>query len=176
MGQEFSSQGERAFDEAVVKMVWGGEDLYESKELKEETLPVIIFRLSREWYGVAMTKIIEILKKPKITYLPSSPAYIAGIMNLRGNILSVTDLKGMLGLSRDEANDGTKIVAVENGLLKTGLLVDEVVESIELPVSKIESVPSSFPSDKGKYLEGLFRWDNKLVALINIERVLGEEI
>jgi len=176
MEKEFSSQRREEICEAVMKMVQEGEDFYERKELREETLPLIIFRLSREWYGVEMTKIKEILKKPRITFLPSSPEYIAGIINLRGNILSVTDLKAIFGLPRDEPTEGARIVAVESGFLETGLLVDEVVESIEMQVSKIESVSPSLPPERGKYLEGLFRWENKLVALINVERVLEKEI
>ncbi|MFQ6079702.1 MAG: chemotaxis protein CheW, partial [Thermodesulfobacteriota bacterium] len=60
------------------------EDLYEKKELKEETLQLVVFRLAREWYGVEITKVKEVIKIEKITYLPSSPKYISGIVNLRG--------------------------------------------------------------------------------------------
>lgn len=169
MEKEFSSQkgGE---------MVQDGEDLYERKEFKEKMLPLIIFRLSREWYGVEMTQVKEILKRSKITYLPSSPEYIVGIINLRGNILSVTDLKEIFGLPSDEPTEDTRIIAIGSGFLETGLLVDEVVDSIEVPVSKIESTPHSLPGERGKYLKGLFKWENKLVALISIERVLGKGI
>jgi chemotaxis signal transduction protein len=69
------------------------EDLYERAAPKEKNLQLIVFRLTREWYGVEITKVKEVIKVGKITYLPSCPEHIAGIVNLRGYILSVTDLR-----------------------------------------------------------------------------------
>jgi len=176
MKKDFPSQNGKEICEAVMEMAQEGEDLYERKELREEMLPLIVFRLSREWYAVEITKIKEILKKTRITFLPSSPEYIAGIINFRGNILSVTDLKVILGLPRDEPTGGTRIVAIESGCLETGLLVDEVVETIEVQMSRIEPVPPSLPPERRKYLEGLFRWENRFVALIRVERVLENKV
>src|SRR4030043_1616205 len=123
------------------------EDLYEREELKEETLQLIVFRLSKEWYGVEIARVKEVIKVGKITYLPSSPEYIAGIINLRGNILSVTDLKTIFGLPHEEPTEKTRIIAVESGIFQTGLFVDEVTESIEVPVSKIEPSLLTIPSE-----------------------------
>ena len=119
------------------------EDLYEKEELKEETRQLVVFRLAQEWYGVEITKVKEVIKVEKITYLPSSPQYVAGIVNLRGNILSVTDLKRILGLPHEELTETTRIVAIEPRIMETGLLVDEISEAIEVPVSKIEPPLSS---------------------------------
>jgi purine-binding chemotaxis protein CheW len=176
MEKELSSQRGEDVNETSMERVEEAEDLYERKERREEMLPIVIFRLSREWYGVEITKIKEILRKARITLLPSSPEYIAGIINFRGNILSVTDLKAILGLPRDEPTGGTRIIAIESGGLETGLLVDEVVETIEVQRSKIEPVPPPFPLERRKYLEGLFRWDNRFVALLSVERVLENKV
>ena len=148
------------------------EDLYEKVELKEETVQIVFFRLAQEWYGVEITKVKEVIKVEKITYLPSSPEHIAGIVNLRGNILSVTDLKMIFGLPHEELTERTRIVAIESGVLETGLLVDEVAEAIEVPVSKIEpTLPTIAPEMEG-YIEGQCRVDDKLIALLNVEKVL----
>ncbi len=151
------------------------EDLYEREELKEQTRQIIVFRLSQEWYGVEITKVREATRVGKITYLPSSPAYIAGIVNLRGKILSVTDLRTMMGLPHEELSDKTRIIAVESGMLETGLLVDEVVESIEVPISKIEPPLVTLPSEEGGYMEGQCKVDNKLIALISVEKILEKK-
>ena len=148
------------------------EDLYERTELEEETLQIIVFRLSREWYGVEIRKVKEVIRVTKITYLPSSPEYIAGIVNLRGNILSVTDLKRIFSLPHEELTEKTRIIAVELGLLETGLLVDEVIESIEVPLSKIEPSLLTLPSEGAKYIEGQCKVDNKLIALVSVQKVL----
>jgi purine-binding chemotaxis protein CheW len=162
--------------ETVEYMAGYHEDLYEREELKEETLQLIVFRLSREWYGVEIAKVKEVIKVGKITYLPSSPEYIAGIVNLRGNILSVTDIKTMFGLPHEESTDKARIINVESGMLETGFLVDEVTESIEVPLSKIESSLLTLPAEGAKYIEGQCKVDDKLIALISVERILEKGI
>jgi purine-binding chemotaxis protein CheW len=161
--------------ESIEGMAHPKEDLYEREELKEQTRQIIVFRLSREWYGVEITKVKEVIKVGKITYLPSSPEYIAGIVNLRGKILSVTDLKAMIGLPHEELTDKARIIAVESGMLETGLLVDEVVESIEVPVSKIEPSLITLPAEEAEYIKGQCKVDNKLIALISVEKVLEKK-
>ncbi len=152
------------------------EDLYEREELKEETLQLIVFRLSREWYGVEIARVKEVIKVGKITHLPSSPEYIAGIVNLRGNILSITDLKTIFGLPHEESTEKARIIAVESGILETGLFVDEVTASIEVPVSKIEPSLLTLPAEGAKYIEGQCKVDNKLIALISVERILKKGV
>jgi purine-binding chemotaxis protein CheW len=147
------------------------EDLYEREVTKEKTLQLVVFRLDREWYGVEITKVKEVIKVGKVTYLPSCPEHIAGIVNLRGYILSVTDLRPMLGLPHEEPTEKTRIIAIESGLFETGFLVDEVVESIEVPVNKIEPVLLTLPAERAKYLEGQYKADDKLIAIVNVEKV-----
>jgi len=161
--------------ETVAGMARPKEDLYEREELKEQTQQIIVFRLSREWYGVEIAKVKEVVKVGKITYLPSSPEYIAGIVNLRGKILSVTDLKAMIGLPHEELTDKARIIAVESGMLETGLLVDEVVESIEVPVGKIEPALVTLPAEEAEYIGGQCKVDNKLIALVSVERILEKK-
>jgi purine-binding chemotaxis protein CheW len=148
------------------------EDLYGEEELKEETKQLVVFRLAQEWYGVEITKVKEVIKVERIPYLPSSPEYIAGIVNLRGNILSVTDLKRILGLPQEKLTEKTRIVAIESGILETGLLVNEVAESIEVPVSKIELTLSTIAPEVAGYIEGQCKVNDKLIALLNVEKIL----
>ncbi|MGZ3512449.1 MAG: chemotaxis protein CheW [Thermodesulfobacteriota bacterium] len=151
------------------------DDLYEREEPKEESLQFIVFRLAREWYGVEISKVKEIIKVGKVTYLPSSPEHIAGIVSLRGNILSVTDLKAIFRLPYEEPTGKTRIVAVESGIFDTGLLVDEVVESIEVPVSKIEPPLLTMPAEAGRCIEGQCWTGSKLIALLSVEKILDKK-
>jgi len=176
MKKELPSKRMEEIAETVEDMAQYKEDLYEREELKEETLQLVVFRLAREWYGVEITKVKEVIKVGKITYLPSSPKHIAGIVNLRGNILSVTDLKTIFSLPHEEPTEKARIIAIESGVLETGFLVDEVVESIEVPVSKIEPALLTLPAEGGKYIEGQCKVDNKLVALISVEEVLEKRV
>lgn len=146
-------------------------DLYDNEEPKEKMLHLVVFRLNREWYGIEITKVREIIKTGKITYLPSSPENIAGIVARRGNILSVTDLKRTFGLPREDPTEKARIIAVECGILETGLLVDEVVESIEVPISEIEPPLLTLPASGGRYVEGQYRTGKKLIALLSVMKI-----
>ena len=151
--------------------VYYKDDFYEREVPKEKSLQFIVFRLDREWYGVEITEVKRVIKVGKITYLPSSPEHIAGIVNLRGNILSVTDLKTIFSLPHDELTEKTRIIVIESGTLETGFLVDEVVESIEVPVSKMELTLPTLPAEGAKYIKGQCRVDEKVIALVNVEKV-----
>ncbi|MEW6376338.1 MAG: chemotaxis protein CheW [Thermodesulfobacteriota bacterium] len=176
MKKGLPSQRMEEIEETVEAVAHYKDDLYEKEELKEETLQLIVFRLAREWYGVEITKVKEVIKVGKITYLPSSPEHIAGIVNFRGNILSVTDLKAIFSLPHEEPTEKTRIMAIESGILETGFLVDEVVESIEVPVSKIEPTLLTIPAEGAKYIAGQCKVGDRLIALISIEKVLEKRI
>jgi len=162
--------------EAVQDIGFYKEDLYEREAPGEETLQLVVFRLNREWYGVEITKVKEVIKVGKITYLPSCPEHIAGIVNLRGYILSVTDLKPVFGLPHEEPTEKARIIAIESGVYETGFLVDEVVASIEVPVSKIELTLLTLPAERAKYLEGQCKVDDKLIAIVNVEKVSEKRV
>jgi purine-binding chemotaxis protein CheW len=158
--------------EMMGERVDDSDDLYERDEKREETIQLIVFRLAREWYGVDIRKVKEIVRLNRVTYLPSSPQHIAGIVSLRGNILSVTDLKVLLNLSVELPAEKARIIAVESGILETGLIADEVIGSIELPVRVIGPVIPTIPEKGAKYLEGLCKVDNKLIGILSVEKVL----
>ncbi len=170
--KELSSERMEKPPTTLEDMALDEDDLYERKELKEDTLQFIVFRLARERYGVEMTKVKEIIRFGKVTYLPSSPEHIAGIVSLRGNILSVTDLKAIFHLPYEEPTEKARIIAVESGSLETGLLVDEVVETIEVPVSKIEPPLLTLSAEAGRYIEGQCRMGNRMVALLSVDKIL----
>ncbi len=149
-----------------------GSKLYEDKEAQEEKRQWIVFRLHREYYGIEISKIKEILKRPKITPLPFGPPWISGVTNFRGNILSVTDLKTVLGLPKDEGVEETKMIVVESGSMETGVLVDEVLDSVEIPIDQTEPLPPLLREEMEGVLEGAWRWGGKWVGLVHVEKLL----
>jgi chemotaxis signal transduction protein len=76
------------------------------------------------------------------------------------------------GLPHEEPTEKTRIIAIESGILETGFLVDEVVESIEVPLSKIETPLLTIPAERAKYINGQYKMKDKLIALMNVEKVL----
>jgi len=162
-------------DESLVsleEMLYEGARLYEDKEVREEKRQWIVFRLHREYYGIEISKIKEILKRPKITPLPFGPPWIAGVTNFRGNILSVTDLKRVLGLPKEEGVEETKMIVVESGSMETGVLVDEVLDSVEVSIDQMEPLPHLLREEMEGVLEGAWRWGEKWVGLVHVEKLL----
>src|SRR5688572_31078082 len=105
------------------------EALYgEERGAEEPTEQFCSFRLGAEWYGIPIARVREVVRVGQIAFLPSAPPHVAGIINLRGSIVSVTDPKRLFGLSQVPVNDQHRIVVIETDTAETGLLVDEVGE------------------------------------------------
>lgn len=148
------------------------EDFYASKESTEQFFQILAFRLSQEWYGINVAKIKVINKIQSITYLPFAPVSIAGIINFRGEILSVTDLKKILGLPASELTENARLVIVESGSCATALLVDQIDEIITVPVSQIYPKLETIAPQIAEYIEAGCMLGKKLLGILNVERIL----
>ncbi len=187
MMQDFSQNG-RIKDmpaEGRPSLVFCEQEMYDKQESKEETVLLVVLRLSSEWYGVDILKTREIVLPEKITFLPSAPAFVEGVINLRGNILAVTNLKKVFGLPAGEVSTGissqasssissqTKIVVLQSGVLETGLLADEVTEIVEVPVKQIEPPLATLSPEKAAYIQGECRLANRFIGVLNVEKILS---
>lgn len=161
----------KEFVKKIKEFIVEEEDLYEAPEVKEETTQLVVFRISAEWYGIEITKVKEVIKAEDITYLPSSPEYVAGIVNLRGNILSVTDLKKIFGLPQEELTGKSRLVVIESGVLETGLLVDEVAEAVEIPISGIDPALTTIIPERAEYIEGECKIGDRLIGILKVEKI-----
>ncbi|MFH1413251.1 MAG: chemotaxis protein CheW [Candidatus Omnitrophota bacterium] len=157
--------------EEAQKITLSEEELYEKTEDKEEALQLVVFRLATEWYGIDIMKVKEVIKVELITYLPASPEHIAGIVNLRGSILSVTDMRKIFGLPLEQINDKSRLVVIELGALETGILVDEVIETMVVPLSKIDPVLTTIAQGNSDYIAGETKLGDKLIGILNAENV-----
>jgi purine-binding chemotaxis protein CheW len=157
------------------KITLSEEELYETNEPKEETVRLVVFRLSEEWYGVQISNVKEVGKVERISYLPSSPDQICGIVNLRGNILAVLDLKKVFNLPQEPLTEKSRLVVIEEGVLEVGLLSDAVVEVSEVPVKKIEPALSTLDAARVEYLTGQVKAGDKLIGILNVERILTKK-
>lgn len=149
-------------------------DISEKIKPQEETRQFVIFRISDEWYALEIMKVKGITKVEKITHVPFAPEHIAGIVNVRGNILSVTDLRIIFGLAPEELTEESRLIVIESGLLETGLLVSEVAGVEDVAVSKIDPVLMSLPKDKADCIEGEFRIEQRLTGILKVESVINQ--
>ncbi|MCB9799684.1 MAG: purine-binding chemotaxis protein CheW [Candidatus Omnitrophica bacterium] len=150
------------------------EEWLNKEPLPEQTRQVVLFSLNEEWYGVDMQNVRIVVSKPPITPMPFVPDYIAGIINLRGTVLSVIDLRVLFEFDQTDAGANSYIIVIESGGIATGLLVDHLVVAVEIPLSKFRPVSASFEPGQCKWIESQVHWDEKMIAMIQAKRFIDE--
>jgi purine-binding chemotaxis protein CheW len=134
----------------------------------------LTFALGQEQYGVEILKVQEIKGYVPATPVPNTPSFIKGVMNLRGTIIPVVDLRAKLALQETEYNQFTVIIVVTVGTKVVGLIVDSVSDVLNIPQSDIQSSPE-FGSDVDvRFIDGMAKAGDKIVILLNIDRVINE--
>lgn len=133
------------------------------------------FRLKEEWYAVSVSKLVEVLPSPKITRVPSVPDHILGVVNLRGEVLSVIDLKKFFGLNQSDQIVDQAIVVVEHSGVRTGLLVDGIGDLVSLAAGELSEEPLVPGKSQRGFFEGAALRDEVLVSIIRLEGILESE-
>ena len=135
---------------------------------------LVVFNLANEEYGVAITQVQEIIRQPEITRIPGMPDFIEGVINLRGRIIPVIDLRKRFGLQHKEASDSTRIVVADASGQTIGLVVDSVSEVINLPKEQIDPIPPSIASIDAEYLSGVGKLEKRIVILLDLAKLLSD--
>jgi purine-binding chemotaxis protein CheW len=148
----------------------------EQRAAAEATEHLTTFFLDREEYGVDVRQVQEIRRMSEITTVPRAPGYIRGVINLRGRILPVLDLKRKLGLGEVEAGRATRIVVVRVGERLLGLLVDGASQVLKVAVSRIEPPPEEVLEKGGDYIRGVAKLEDRLIILVDLGRLLAHEL
>ena len=142
----------------------------------EETVQLIVFDLAYEEYGVSINDIKEIIRTGEITQIPDSPEFIAGVINVRGNIIPVLDLSEMFLFDMKGEEESKHIIVTEQGENTFGLMVDEVTEVLRVEVGEIKSAPKVIKSKMhGDYLKGVVPLKDRLVTLLDFQKMLSDE-
>lgn len=147
--------------------------------MKAEEGKYLTFNLKNENYGIPLGRVKEIIAMLPITEVPKTPDYIKGVINLRGKIIPIMDLRLKFGLEEKEYNDRTCIIVVDilNGENKrqTGLAVDAVAEVVDIKSAEIEEMSSSENSDEDEFIIGIGKVKEKVVMLLDIDKILSKE-
>jgi purine-binding chemotaxis protein CheW len=131
----------------------------------------VTFYLEAEKYGVNVLLVSEVLKVTEIAPVPGSPPYVLGIINLRGNVVTVVDTRKRLGLGPKEPDDATRIVVLEMGDQVLGIMVDSVAQVATLRESEIEYAPNVGNDESSKYIHGVSNQDDELLILLDMDRM-----
>lgn len=148
----------------------------EQRAAAEATEHLATFFLDREEYGVDVRQVQEIRRVSEITSVPRAPEFIRGVINLRGRILPVLDLKRKLGLGEVVAGRATRIVVVRVKERLLGLLVDGASQVLKVEVSRVEPPPEEVIERGGDYIRGVAKLDDRLIILVDLERLLAHEL
>lgn len=139
----------------------------------------LTFSLAGEVYGIGILKVQEIIGMMKVTRVPKMPAYMRGVVNLRGRIIPVLDLRLRFRLEQVEDTDTTCIIVVQvaaaTGPLTVGLIVDEVREVVDIPADQIEDVPDFGAEVDSSLIRGMGKLGQQVVLLLDIDTVLTSE-
>ena len=138
-----------------------------------EGLQVVAFKLRDEEYGVNIFQVQEIRNLVDITRVPFAASYIQGVINLRGSVLPVIDLKKRLGLEPTPYTDDTRIVTVMVGELPVGMLVDAVTEVLTIRSKLVDPKKAVDKTDISKFLSGIGNIEGRLVIMLNLEEIVG---
>jgi purine-binding chemotaxis protein CheW len=142
---------------------------------RQKNIEMATFYLGDALCGMDILKVQEINKLLEMTEVPQAPDYVKGILNLRGQIVTVIDLGKKLGLSMTDMGTHTRNIIVNSNNEYIGLLVDQIGDVERTDWDKIESPPANIGSLQGKYFEGVFKKDKSLIGILNVEEVLKEE-
>jgi purine-binding chemotaxis protein CheW len=135
----------------------------------------VTFRLGGEKYGINVMQVQEVLRIAEIAPVPGAPPYVLGIINLRGNVVTVIDTRSRFGLMSKEADDSTRIVIIESEDHIIGIQVDSVAEVIDLRASEIETAPNVGNEESSKFIQGVTSQENQLLILVDLNKFLSDE-
>ena len=138
-------------------------------------LQIVICELADEHYGLDIARVFEIIRHQPVTPVPRAPAFVKGVINLRGRIIPVVDLRGRFCMPETEATKESRIVVAESGSTRVGLIVDSVSEVLLVPMDAIEATPEVAAGDDAEYLRGIAKLGDRLVLLLELDGLFGLE-
>ena len=151
------------------------EDILVNYKEEARDVHLVTFNLGEE-YGVPISQVQEIVRVGGITMVPNSPSYMEGVINIRGRVLPVLNLRKRLGLSDKEMSNASRIIVTEVGSNKViGLLVDAVSHVIKIPPESVESAPEEVLEIDTDFITGVGKLKDRMIILLDLEKLLRRE-
>ncbi|MEA2721783.1 MAG: purine-binding chemotaxis protein CheW [Candidatus Eremiobacteraeota bacterium] len=137
-----------------------------------ETIQVVSFKLASEEYGVDIAQVQEINRMVAVTHVPRAPQFMEGVINLRGQLIPIIDLRARFGMPRAEHTKNTRIVVTEIGTKRVGMVVDSVSEVLRLAVDQIEPAPEMITGVDTEYIRGVGKIEDRLIILLDLAKII----
>jgi len=142
---------------------------------KDEILQWVTFKLESESYGINVMQVQEILRYNEVAPVPGAPSYVLGIINLRGNVVTVIDTRSRFNLSPCEITDDTRIIVIESEQQIVGILVDSASEVVYLKASEIEAAPNVGNEESAQFIQGVTNREGELLILVDLDKLLSDD-
>lgn len=136
---------------------------------------VVSFQLAGEEYGLNIMSVQEIILMGEITQIPEVPSYIRGLINLRGKVIPILDLRSRFRMPTTEVNEHTRIIVVNGADTTFGLVVDAVSQVLRLEGEQIEPPPAGLANIDQAYLQGLVKMEKKIMILLDVDKIISQE-
>lgn len=146
------------------------------QQLSGEVVQVVSFQLGSEEYGVDISQVQEIIRMVEITHVPRAPRFMEGVINLRGQLIPIIDLRTRFGMKRIDATKSTRIIVTEIGSKRVGMVVDSVSEVLNIPIENVEEAPEMIAGVGTEYIQGVGKMNDRLIIMLDLTMVItGEE-
>lgn len=142
-----------------------------------ELLQLVTFSIGEEEFGVDILKVQEIIRTMEITRVPRAPEFVEGVINLRGKVIPIIDLRRRFGLMSRDHDKHTRIIVIEINQMIVGFVVDSVSEVLRIPANTVEPPPPVVAGLESEYINGVGKLEDRLLILLDLDRLLsGEEV
>lgn len=135
----------------------------------------VVFKLNKEEYGIEIMQVQEISPYQKATSVPNAPVFVDGIINLRGEVIPVINLKRQFNIAETEITEQTRLIVVNSGRRRIGFVVDDASEVITMAEDNIEEVPPMIVGDNKKYLKGVGKIENRILIILDLQQLFTVE-
>jgi purine-binding chemotaxis protein CheW len=145
------------------------------KRQDTELMQLVTFSIDEEEFGVDILKVQEIIRTMEITKVPRAPAFVEGVINLRGKVIPIIDLRKRFGMAARDHDKNTRIIVIEISQMIVGFVVDSVSEVLRIPANLVEPPPPVVAGLEAEYISGVGKLEDRLLIMLDLNRLLSSE-
>lgn len=145
------------------------------KKQDDELLQLVTFSIGEEEFGVDILKVQEIIRTMEITKVPRAQDFVEGVINLRGKVIPIIDLRRRFGLDSKNHDKHTRIIVIEINNMIVGFVVDSVSEVLRIPASTVEPPPPVVAGLESEYISGVGKLQDRLLILLDLDKLLSSD-
>jgi len=147
----------------------------EEKEKDQELIQLVTFSIGEEEFGVNILQVQEIIRTMDITRVPRAPEFVEGVINLRGKVIPIVDMRSRFGLAHKEHDKYTRIIVIEIDMIIVGFVVDSVSEVLRIPANSVQPPPPVVAGMDSDYIDGVGKLEDRLLILLDLDSLLDNE-